>query len=481
MVDYGLSQSSVAATAAALGSAPEVFPPRWLRKLLASVFLGIQKRTTGGAQARGGMRVPLPPWLRTLLVLMALLNAKNFMGVWHVRLFWAPILFRMRAVPAVHPLLPWIRSNAHTTREPGAEPPLKLDALPLGEDIFERKTTWHFWADLSEIDWNMHVSNSSYASRLDFVRAEHVHNAFVLSHFDGCGVALGGSIFNYHKEIPAFAKYALTVQVATWDQKWVYFVARYTSPIDDVDEEAAQVLEQTKPKRSLSSVELRKFAASVLQSQREADAKDKGKGRAEESGVSNSSGGSSGAQTASSSRPGADSSAASSTKKPPTLYATAVSRYCFKAGRKTIPPWFIIATSGFGTWASTRENFEKAEALRIQTLAVAKREYAARTGSELPRDGLWAGRGYRAHGIARLYDPSRPEGAGAADQRGLGAWQDKASWATAEWEERRVRGLEALKGYGCVLAPPSQTLSAAAVSALGTPTGMATPQGGAIA
>lgn len=41
------------------------------------------------------------------------------------------------------------------------------------------------------------------------------------------------------------------------------------------------------------------------------------------------------------------------------LYCTAISRYCFKAGRKTIPPWFVIATSGYGTFASTRTNWDK--------------------------------------------------------------------------------------------------------------------------
>ncbi|KAE8266641.1 hypothetical protein A4X09_0g5703 [Tilletia walkeri] len=467
MVDYGLSKTSGrAATAAALGRAPDVFPPRWFRNLMGSIF---SPRVAG---AMPGVLPRLPPWLRTFLTLLVILNVKNFPGVWHIRLFWSPILFRMRAVPAIHPLLPWISSNAYPTREPGAEPPLKLDSLPLGKDIFDYKTTWTFYADLADSDWNMHLSNSCYAARLDFVRAEHVQTSFVLSHFDGCGWALGGTIFNYHREVPIFSKYAITVQVAGWDNKWMYLVARWTPPPDNVDEEAAEVLEQTKPKRSLSTVEMRKFAASVLQSQREADAKDKGKGKVDDG---------SGAVTPEA-RSSSDNTTATSKKSASTtVYATAVSRYCFKAGRKTIPPWFIVATSGFGRWASTRENFEKAEALRIQTLAVAKREYAARAGSELPRDGLWAGRGHRKHGICRLYDPSRPEGSGPSDQRGLGAYQDQASWSIAEWEDRRVRGLEALEGYGCVLAPPSKTLSAAAVSALGTPTGMGTPLGAGLA
>ncbi|CAD6884477.1 unnamed protein product, partial [Tilletia caries] len=404
MVDYGLTRISAAARTAAMGPAPQVFPPVWFRRLMASIF------SPQVASAVPGVLPRLPPWLRSVLTLLVILNAKNFMGVWHARIFWEPILFRMRAVPAIHPLLPWIRSNAFATREPGAEPPLKLDSLPLGKDIFEYKTTWTFYVDLADADWNMHLSNSCYASRLDFVRAEHIQKSFMLSHFDGCGWALGGTIFNYHKEIPMFSKYALTVQVAGWDQKWMYLVARWTPPPDDVDEETAEVLEQTKPKRTLSSVELRKFAASVMQSQREAE---KGKGKADEG---------SGAATPET-RPSSNDTAPKTSKSTPTtVYATAVSRYCYKAGRKTIPPWFIVATSGFGTWASTRENFEKAEALRIQTLNVAKREHAARTGSELARDGVWAGRGYRKHGICRVYDPARPEGSGPSDERGLGAY-----------------------------------------------------------
>jgi len=506
MVDYGLSKPGPASAAAALTRAPEVFPPRWFRYLMASIFNPTIASTVPSWLPR------LPPWLRYLIALGWVLNAKNSLGVWHVRLFWQPVLHRMRAVPAVHPLLPWIRSESEPTRKRGAEPRLKLDSLPLGEDIFERKTTWTHWADFADSDWNMHLSNSSYASRLDFVRAEHVINSFILSHFDGCMMALGGTVFHYHREIPMFSKYAITVQTLTWDHKWIYFIAKWTNPPDSVDHEAAEVLEQTKPKRSLSSVELRKFAASVLQSQREADAKEKEKGQA------SGSEGTTSTAPASSSPSGATSTPTQAGKgkkeKKQVVYSTAISRYCFKAGRKTIPPWFIVATGGFGTWASTRENFDQAEKLRIDTLAQAQREYAAtHSGSAMPRDGVLAGRGFRQAGLGRLFDLSRPEGAGGDDdERGLGKYQDRASWATAEWEERRIKGLEALREIGNVVPPaPSslsgsgagtgeagaggagqgygygspkgshQALSAAAVSALGTPTGMATPQGGSVA
>ena len=47
-----------------------------------------------------------------------------------------------------------------------------------------------------------------------------------------------------------------------------------------------------------------------------------------------------------------------------TLYCTSVSRYCFKSGRKTIPPWFVIVTSGYGAYASTRTNWDKVSSSR---------------------------------------------------------------------------------------------------------------------
>jgi len=48
-----------------------------------------------------------------------------------------------------------------------------------------------------------------------------------------------------------------------------------------------------------------------------------------------------------------------------TLYCTAISRYCFKSGRKTIPPWLVICSSGYGQRPSTRENWDKVSCIRV--------------------------------------------------------------------------------------------------------------------
>lgn len=125
--------------------------------------------------------------------------------------------------------------------------------------------------------------------------------------------------------------------------------------------------------------------------------------------------------------------------------------YCFKSGRKTIPPWFVIATSGYGAYASTRSNWERAESLRREVQARASAKHLQEKGTPLPRDGYLNEGSHRKHGILTFYDPARPEGAGKEDDRGLGAWQDKSSWHLSEFEERRLEGLEELKKLGAVL------------------------------
>lgn len=139
----------------------------------------------------------------------------------------------------------------------------------------------------------------------------------------------------------------------------------------------------------------------------------------------------------------------------PLLHAN---RYCFKSDRKTIPPWFIIATSGYGTFASTRANWDKAEALRRSVFGRASKRHIQQTGRPLPRDNVILGGGVRSAGILAAYDPSRKpvqqqEEQGPEEQeqeQGLGSWQDPKSWSMAEWEERRLAGLEALRELGGV-------------------------------
>ncbi|PWN36733.1 uncharacterized protein FA14DRAFT_112436, partial [Meira miltonrushii] len=332
-----------------------------------------------------------PPWIKAILVSLVLINIKSFPLLWHIRVLGAAVISRNRARPSVHALLPWIRSNKYPTTSPGITPRLRLDQVPLGRDIFTDRFSMILRATPDDCDWNGHMSNSSYPRSLDHPRIAFFSSRFLRVHFDGGHWALGGSNFIFHREIPFMAKYEVECSIGGWDEKWFYIVARFMSP--------------SKPTPTRSSVVRSKSAQNLKKLLGER-----------------------------------------------TLYCTSVSRYCTKAGRKTIPPWFVVATSGYGTFASTRTNWDKSENLRRNTLARAKADYEAKTGKAMPRDAFVMGSGYRKGGILYAYDPARKPN-DLSDERGLGSLQDPQSWHLAEWEERRLKGLELIKTLGGLAQP----------------------------
>jgi hypothetical protein len=56
------------------------------------------------------------------------------------------------------------------------------------------------------------------------------------------------------------------------------------------------------------------------------------------------------------------------TKGNEVLHCESISKHCFKLGRKTIPPWFVLAYSGYSpsTSSDRLSNWEKSQKLRLQ-------------------------------------------------------------------------------------------------------------------
>ena len=377
-----------------------------------------------------------PTWLRVVVALFVITNYRSTPLAWHWRVLGAAVKARALARPSIHPALPFIRSNKHATTS-GTHPVLRLDRLPLGRDIFEDTSSYSFTATLDDSDWNGHLSNSSYPKNLDVGRMAHGAERFLKMHFDGGWMALGGSSYIYHKEIPMLAKYETRISIEAWDDKWLYLVGRFVSP-------------SKKPKSS-ALVSAKKYVADLMAPPKHSNKQKDGDGQnssppcsvpvskpATPTGLND-------ALVPSHAQPNADE----------TVYCTSVSRYCFKAGRRTIPPWLIIATSGFGTWASTQTNWDKAESLRAAFLTKARHEHRTKTGRDLPQDGIIAGGGFRKYGLLMNYRLPQ-ERKGTDDEQ----WMLKQSWQTAEWEERRVAGLERLYAtFGSVIIPPNPSSS----------------------
>jgi hypothetical protein len=98
-------------------------------------------------------------------------------------------------------------------------------------------------ADLLEIDFNFHKTNSSYFSDLDVSRSHLVctlfaegiakmrggTEAYTGSKQPPFGLALGGVSCNFRKEIAPYQKYELWSRILCWDQKWIYIVTHFVN------------------------------------------------------------------------------------------------------------------------------------------------------------------------------------------------------------------------------------------------------------
>lgn len=288
-----------------------------------------------------------PAWLRIFLALMAVANYRSTPLLWHARIFYPALKAAYTARAWLRPASPALGTSA------AIRPQLKTSHLPIGRDIFNDTSTYHFTATLDECDWNGHLSNSSYSRSLDFTRMSHNSPRFLKMYYDGGWVALGGSAFNFHREVPMLARYEVRMSVEAWDDKWLYVVGRFASPSQSGKE---------------------------------------------------------------------------------TLYCTSVSRYVCKAGRRTIPPWLLLATCGYGPVS----NWTRAESLRESYLDQQRKAHIAKSGSSrIP--AKMAKKLTRRAALLRQYR-LESERTGSADEE----WMSKSYWATEQWEAQRKQGLVTL-------------------------------------
>lgn len=169
--------------------------------------------------------------------------------------------------------------------------------------------------------------------------------------FDGGWLALGGSSYHFHKELPALSKYEIHMSVSSWDQKWLYLTAKFVS-VSNKPKRHRRKLSQTRSAQNLMMLakEVVTPAHDVEKMKKLEKEKDEKLGKIE-------------AETENEEDAGREEVEKNSIEGR-TLYCTAISRYCFKSGRKTIPPWLVICSSGYGQRPSTRENWDKVSCIR---------------------------------------------------------------------------------------------------------------------
>ncbi|KAI1477054.1 hypothetical protein K445DRAFT_8464 [Daldinia sp. EC12] len=259
----------------------------------------------------------------TLLCFFVVLNIKNMPFMWHLRLVNA------------------FRFILRTQR-----PAVPLKPVHIFQPIITSST-----AQLMEIDFNMHKSNSSYFSDVDIARTHLVCTLFAkgieqmrggTAAYTGSkkpvfGLALGAVSCNFKRELRPYEEYEMWSKILTWDEKWIYIVTHF------VRKDAAKPKNYSLyPEQSPSQSRRNSTTASDEDLLR----------RSSVDSVSSDN----------------SSNAGNEVKPEKHIFATALSKCVFKSGRKTVSPELMLQMSGLlptGNAADTKE-FDEAALQEIE-------------------------------------------------------------------------------------------------------------------
>ncbi|KAF7333584.1 Peptidase A1 domain-containing protein [Mycena sanguinolenta] len=240
-----------------------------------------------------------------IAILLLLLNSGSFPLIWHIRL--------MSALTRLGFSLQWHRLTHFYLGKRRKEEALAVwyEAYqPIGVHPFRAVWTYRRWAGFDDADYNLHMSNSSYAKVLDSARFRFAAASFPNVFRSGGWMALAATHFHFIHEIPMLSSYEVRTRIGAWDGKWIWCVSRFVKPL---------------PKNARTKSKSGSVSSPGSDPEIEFNSKD----------------------------PDTLSRAllqcASKTTEPDgaMLYCVAVSKLCCKHGRITIPPALVLAANGF--------------------------------------------------------------------------------------------------------------------------------------
>ncbi|CAE6463598.1 unnamed protein product [Rhizoctonia solani] len=286
--------------------------------------------------------IPRPIKLALLLVLA--LNARSWPGVWHFRVFKSVINYRLKELFSKR----------------GENDEFITSISPIGRSVFPTAdgsdsgaiSVLKAWAALDDCDFNGHLSNSCYAKNLDPARMQAWVEWCPSLFQDGAWVALGGAHYHYIREIPMNASYEIRVSIGGWDDKWIYLVAKFvTHPKNrskSSTSKAASGTATTIPSITTPSTPL------VTEPSTPGEPALSASGKAKFLDASR-------VDTKLTSKP----TLRTHDDDGALIHCVAVSTYCCKHGRVTIPPKIALAISGFSlTEVGDSSNWAHAKRLR---------------------------------------------------------------------------------------------------------------------
>ncbi|CAE6484353.1 unnamed protein product [Rhizoctonia solani] len=211
------------------------------------------------------------------------------------------------------------------------------------------------WASPDDCDWNGHLSNSCYAKNLDPARMKACIDWFPAFFGDNGWVGLGGAHYHYIREIPINTHYEIRMSIGGWEDKWIYLVAKFVSR-----PKKSQAKSSRNPHTKPTTIPTITTPSTPLFTETSTPA--------EPATQANGALASLDASTV-------DTKLAPNTSPKPTLrthdddgaliHCIAVSTYCFKHGRVTVPPRVVLAMCGFSlTEGGDKSNWTNANAMR---------------------------------------------------------------------------------------------------------------------
>lgn len=205
-------------------------------------------------------------------------------------------------------------------------------------------------AQLQEIDFNLHKSNSSYFADVDIARAHLVCTLFSrgidqmrggTSAYTGSkkplfGLALGAVSCTFKRELRPFEEYEMWSKILAWDEKWIYMVTHFVRK-GAVRPKSYSLYPQQNSRSATAAGE--KGPLAMLNEKHEAE-----QGRQfDEEALRRASFDS----CASSLSSGSENEFVLDGPRPSKqLFATALSKCVFKSGRKTVSPELMLQMSG---------------------------------------------------------------------------------------------------------------------------------------
>nr|ODO03785.1 hypothetical protein L204_00124 [Cryptococcus depauperatus CBS 7855] len=149
--------------------------------------------------------------VKLFLLLFSLAHSHSWPLMWHIRVWWYGIKARYLAYRKGRSkyLAEW---KAQNDKNGG---------------VRNLKVRHKMIAGVDDCDYNMHLSNSSYAKNSDVIKMDFCIQAMSPVFSSGAHMALGATHYNFFREIPIGAKYTIETYIVGWDEKWCWTGDRF--------------------------------------------------------------------------------------------------------------------------------------------------------------------------------------------------------------------------------------------------------------